>query len=173
MLEQGGRTDDFVPVNVRPYGTFARHEAWESAVATPTRRPCSAPRSGCKRRRTNVAAAALRDQPDCRAIPRPRLPEAPGPPEGATIEWWQVYHRLDLFRPAGRNKASRKKEIMRKGQIKRMFTRSGLPGWRGTGTTHPRRRSVTLPLDRRNFWTATSNFGGRKPWRKKLLKNSG
>ena len=95
MLERGGQDVAFVPVNVQAVRNLLKHEAWESAVGHAdtaavfsdvigVQIPVARATVVLRRHETSLIVGQYRG---------PRLPEgATTLPEGAVIEWWQVYH---------------------------------------------------------------------------------
>ena len=95
MLPREGQDVAFVPVNVAAVRNLLRHEVWESAVGHAdiaavfgdvigVQIPVSRTTVALRRHETSLIVGQYRG---------PRLPEgATALPEGAVIEWWQVYH---------------------------------------------------------------------------------
>jgi len=95
MLERGGQDVAFVPVNVQAVRNLLKHEAWESAVGHADTAAVFSAEIGVQIpvSRTSVALRRYETSLIVGQYRGPRLPEgATALPEGAVIEWWQVYH---------------------------------------------------------------------------------
>ena len=95
MLPREGQDVAFVPVNVQAVRNLLRHEAWESAVGHADTAAVFSNVVGVQIpvARVNVALRRYKTSLIVGQYRGPRLPEgATALPEGAEIEWWQVYH---------------------------------------------------------------------------------
>ena len=95
MLVREGQDLAFVPVNVAAVRNLLRHEAWESAVGHADTAAVFSDVIGVQIHVARVSVALRRHETSLIVgqYRGPRLPEgATTLPEGAEIEWWQVYH---------------------------------------------------------------------------------
>lgn len=96
MLERRGQTIEFIPVEIQAVKNLLSHETWESAVghADTARIFSNVLGVNIPANRANVE---LRDGERSLIVGQyigARLPEGTTElPEGARIDWWQVYHQ--------------------------------------------------------------------------------
>jgi len=95
MLARAGQDIAFIPVNVRAVKNLLVNEKWVSAIGHVDTAAVVSTELGVEiqANRTNVELTRGETSLIVAQYRGPRLPEGTTVlPEGATIEWWQVYH---------------------------------------------------------------------------------